>query len=93
MDHIGVELFHNSIFDNRSWSALTSFEIRLLSVDPACDVVEKFEHKQFKKSDSSTGCGSSKFVSIEQLRSGSFIQDDSIQVRVHLTIQELERSD
>ena len=68
------------------------YEVRLLSSGGVgSDLVKISDDIVFKNPDEFTGRGWRKFVSVKELRSGSFIQDDTIKLRVQLTTKNCKR--
>ena len=78
--------------ESDSWQIVATFELRLLSSRSTDDDEVKIcKDRVFKKPSSHNGCGWPKCIPVRRLRSGWFIQDDTIKLRAHLTIQSLER--
>ena len=93
VEYLGVYLNYNNIIDDR-WSVVATYELRLLSSNsgPVCgDVVKIGKDRTFKKPDSGIGWGWPMFITVDKLRSGSFIQDDTIKIRAHLSTKRFER--
>ena len=91
MEYLGIYLSY-SIIDNHNWSLVVTYELRLLNSGPVgVDVVRINSDRQFKKPDSFTGWGFKKFITVDQLRAGSFIQNDTIKIRAHLSTKSFER--
>ena len=92
VEYLGVYLYPNNIIDKDTWSIVITYEFRLLSSnsDPVGDVVKIGKDQQFKNSDSRNGWGW-KFITVDELRSGSFIQEDTIKIRAHLSTKRFER--
>ena len=83
---------HNSLIDKDHWTATATVEIRLLSSSPlGGDVVRINKDCVFMKPNAFTSCGWNKFITIDKLRSGPFIQNDTIKIRAHLTVHSFER--
>ena len=93
VEYLGVYLSYNNIIDNDDrWSVVATFELRLLNESSnSGDVVKINKDRVFKKPEEFTGWGWRKFVTVAQLRSGSFIQDDTIKIRAHLSTESFER--
>lgn len=86
MDYLSVFLHYNYIPNKGRWSIEGTFELRLLSSDPAGgDLIRTMNDKVFKNPGPPTDHGWRTFITMDKLRSGSFIQDDKIKIRVHLT--------
>ena len=91
VEYLGIYLSY-SIIDNHNWSLVVTYELRLLNSGPVgVDVVRINSDRQFKKPDSFTGWGFKKFITVDQLRAGSFIQNDTIKIRAHLSTKSFER--
>ena len=75
------------------WRVLATYEVRLLSSSSAAgsDSVMTAKDDVFKKPSEYTGYGRHKFITVDELRSGSFIQDDTIKFRVQLSTKNFER--
>ena len=90
-----IFLFCDKKIDGGRWRVVTTFEIRLLSSNSGavCDVIRICKDQEFKNSSNSPkyGWGCPEFITVDQLRSGSFIQEDAIKLQVHLTINSFER--
>lgn len=83
VDYVGVYLYHKSII---YWSVVATFEIRLLCSDPLGNstfVVSR--DLEFKNPDKFKAWGYSKFISVDKLRSGSFIQNDTVKIQVQIS--------
>ena len=95
MEYLGVYLSYNNIIDDEDrWSIVATFELRLLSSNsgPICgDVVRLAKDRVFKNPDEFAGWGWSWFITVDELRSGSFIQDDTIKILAHLSTESFER--
>ena len=96
MEYLCVYLSNNNniIDDEDRWSIVVTFELRLLSSNsgPVCgDVVRIDKDRVFKKSDEIAGWGWLRFITVDELRSGSFIQDDTIKIRAHMSTKRFER--
>ena len=92
VNYLAVYLHCTSDLDR--WSVVTTYEVRLLSSSSdvvGSDVVESAKDHVFKKPDKFTGWGWPKFITLDKLRSGSYIKDDTIKLRVHLTSKNFER--
>ena len=92
VEHLGVYLSYNSAID-QNWSIVTAYELQLLSSDPSvCDDVVRIEkNREFKWSYSASGWGWPKFITVDKLRAGSFIQNDTIKIKGHLSSKSFER--
>ena len=80
--------------DRGHWRLVATFEIRLLSSsssNSSFDVIRTCKDHRFKNPNIYTGWGFYKFITTDNLRSGSFIQDDAIKLHARLTITSLER--
>ena len=89
MEHLAVFLHRGFSLDR--WSVVTTYKVRLLSSDEENDRVSTIEDHVFKIPSKSAGYGWRKFIAVDKLRSGSFIEDDTIKFRVHLSTKNLER--
>lgn len=88
---LGVFLYYHSP-DLDRWSVATTYEVRLLSSGAIeSDLVRTIKDYVFKKDREFFGYGWPKFITFDELSSGSFIQDDTIKFRVHLTTKNFER--
>ena len=83
--HLAVFL-HLSFIDSFTWSVATTYEIRLLNSNPGCGDVVKTEFHIFRSHNDLRCYGWSNFITMNRLRTGSFIQDDTIKLRVHLKV-------
>ena len=90
MKYLGVFLGCN-IIDKDRWSVRATYELRLLSSTPGCDVVEIDKDRIFKNHHPGTEWGWPMFITVDKLRSGSFIQGDTIKIRAHLSTKSFER--
>ena len=93
VSYLAVFLYCTSDLDR--WSVVTTYEVRLLSSSSSSgavgsDVIGTFKDCVFKKPNLVTGWGRNRFITLDKLRSGSFIQDDTIKFRVHLTTKKRE---
>ena len=79
--------------DRGHWRLVATFEIRLLSSNSGevGDVIRTHKDKEFKNPKKYNGWGFCDFIKVDQLRSGSFIQNDTIKLQARLTINSLER--
>ena len=86
-----MAVYLNRKNDLDRWSVVTTYEVRLLSSAAESDRKETIEDYVFKNPSKSTGYGWPEFIALDELRSGSFIKDDTIKFRVHLTTKNFER--
>ena len=92
MEYLKLILHHsNNIIDR--WSVMATFELRLLSSGSALfgDVVVRKKDHVFEKPGEFIGYGWNKFISVDKLRAGSYIQNDTIRIRIHLSTRNFER--
>ena len=92
VEYLGLILHHsNNIIDR--WSVMATIELRLLSVDSDLfgDVVVRKKDHVFEKPGEFIGYGWNKFISVDKLCTGSYIQNDTIQIRIHLSTKNFER--
>lgn len=89
-NYLSVYLHYQNIIEEDQWSVVGTFEVRLLGPING-DFVKTLKDKLFKKPDNFTSWGFRKFITMDNLRSSSFIQDDAIKIRVHLTTKNFER--
>ena len=54
-------------------------------------MVATAKDRPFKSSDPLPSWGWPRFISVDRLRTGSFIQNDTIKIQVHLTVKSFER--
>ena len=90
VNNLSVYLHCTSDLDR--WSVVTTYEVRLLSSSSdvvGSDVVRSTKDDVFKNHEPSWGW--KRFITVDDLRSGSFIEDDTIKFRVHLTTKNFER--
>ena len=87
VDYLAVSLHHRSPIDHNYCSVVATFEIRLLSSDGAHnDVFGVGTNAVFTKTNSNAaGLGWSRFIAVDKLRAGSFIQNDTIKIRAQLS--------
>lgn len=87
--YLSVYLYcNNNLIKEDEWSVVGTLEVRLLGAVGG-DLVRTLKDKIFN-SDSMWGW--KEFISMDKLHSDSFIQDDTIKIRVHLTTKKFERS-
>lgn len=94
--YLSVYLFQNNVIDKKdTWAISTDYEIRLLNTIPVpggYDVVRFAKDKEFKKSEARSGWGFRDLISLEKLLSGSFIQNDTIRIRIRLATKNFRRN-
>ena len=94
VNYLGVYLYIYRQSSADSLSVVTDFEIRLLSSNPGPvgDLVLTGKDLAFANSNRGwEGWGWVRFITVEKLRAGSFIENDTIKLRVHLTTKSFER--
>ena len=92
-EYLEVSLAYNRTVEQVRWSAVITSEVRLLSSDSGAvchDVIKTSKNLEFMNPDEFDGRSWREFITIDKLRSGSFIQEDAIKLRAHLTIKSLE---
>ena len=94
MDHLGAFLYLQRTNDQDSCNIVADYELRLLSSTSGSvcsDVFYTSKGRTFESSKPFPGWGWTKFITVDKLRAGSFIQDDTIKIQVHLTTKSFER--
>ena len=89
---MGVHLsYDKNPNDKERWKIVATFELRLLSLKSGSDVFEQFVNADFNHPANVTAWEEPSFISIDRLRSGSFIKQDTIRIRVHLKIESFQK--
>ena len=85
MEHLAVYLYHTDNIYNRGIGV--TFVLRLLGSNPSLgdDEVRKISDYKFRFS--GFGPRWPMFITVDRLRAGSFIQDDTIKIRVYLSTE------
>ena len=94
-EFLDVYLHYNNIIDKEDrWSVVATYELRLLSSNSGLavggDVVKIIKDWEFKCPHFS-GLGWEQFISVDELRSGSFIQNDTIKLQIQLSTKNFKR--
>ena len=93
-EYLHVGLYYDQAIERSGWHVMATFKIRLLSLNSGAycyDVIRVSKNQEFKNPNTANGLGWINFITIDELRNYSFIQDDTIKLRVHLTITSIER--
>ena len=87
---MGVYLYNDMSVEG-SWSVVAAYELRLLSSNPGQvdDEVGSEEDEEFNHEENNWGWPV--FITLDELRAGSFIENDTIKIRAHLTVKSFER--
>ena len=89
---MAVYLYNDMSTDEEgSWNVVTAFELRLLSSNSGQvdDQVATAKNKEFSPDQISWGWQN--FITVDKLRAGSFIENDMIKIRAHLTVKSFEK--
>lgn len=95
VEHLAVYLYHKSI-TNDGWSVRAAFEMRLLSCESGfLETLSglplfRSDEIRFCKEQAFTGSnafGWPTFITVKELRSGPFIRDDKIKLRLKLFVK------
>ena len=88
---MGVYLFNDMSVEECRWSVVAASELRLLSSSPGQidDEIGTLKDEEFNND--VTSWGWENFITLYKLRAGSFIQNDTIKIRAHLTVKSFER--
>ena len=86
---MGVYLCNDMSVEECRWSVVAAFELRLLSPGQVDDEIGTLRDQEFNHE--MTDWGWNDFITLDELRAGSFIENDTIKIRAHLKVKSFEK--